>query len=110
MICDVCGRGARGFAYSPVAYPNTKGRVYTGSGGMACSLKCLEVIVQKHWDGKDFLPDENAAIEKGGKAAGAYLEQIGKTDLAAMTRDEWLDFLRTFEAARSEALRLTIPF
>ena len=36
--------------------------------------------------------DEAAAAAAGGKAAGAYLEAIGKTDLAEMTKDEWAAF------------------
>lgn len=102
MICDICKRGSRGLAF----YPPGERRF----GGAACSMKCLEVIVQKHKTGEPFLPDENAAIEAGGREAGAFLESIGKSDLAELTQDEWMDFLRTFEAARSEHLRNAIPF
>lgn len=45
------------------------------------------------------------ALEVGGQAAGAYLEEIGKTDLAEMTPDEWHTFLERFVAARAEHLR-----
>jgi hypothetical protein len=32
------------------------------------------------------------ACLKGGEVAGRYLDEIGKTDLAALTRDEWETF------------------
>lgn len=52
-----------------------------------------------------FDPFEQRAIERGGEKAGAYLDQIGKTDLAALTPDEWRHFLRTFIRAFGEAIR-----
>jgi hypothetical protein len=44
---------------------------------------------------------------KSGKAGGAYLESIGKTDLAKLTKEEWLNFL-TLILEEYESLR--IPF
>ena len=73
-------------------------------------MKCPGVIVNKHTDGAAWLPDEDAALIAGGKAGGAYLESIGKTDLTVLTKVEWDTFLRTIEAARSQALRDAIPF
>lgn len=37
--------------------------------------------------------NEAKAIEAASGAIGEYLEGIGKTDLAAMTEEEWLGFL-----------------
>lgn len=37
----------------------------------------------------DPTPNEIAAIAGGGQLGGEYLESIGKTDLAALTADEW---------------------
>lgn len=31
--------------------------------------------------------------ENAGRYAGQYLEQIKKTDLATLTKDEWINFL-----------------
>jgi len=39
-----------------------------------------------------------AASEKG----GAYLDRIGKTDLATMTNNEWMSFLETAIRAYEE--------
>lgn len=45
-------------------------------------------------DAVSILIDENS-IEIGGQAAGAYLDEIGKTDLAYLTEDEWRRFCTT---------------
>ena len=37
----------------------------------------------------DPTPNEHAAMAAGGDAAGAYLESLGKSDLAALTTPEW---------------------
>ena len=34
-----------------------------------------------------------ALLDKAGEKGGAVLEEIGKTDLATLSRDEWLYFL-----------------
>lgn len=34
-----------------------------------------------------------AALRAGGDAAGAYLDEIGRTDLATLTAEEWETFL-----------------
>jgi len=57
--------------------------------------------------------NEQAAMVKGGQAGGRFLEQIGKTDLVALTAAEWsafvepvlpgyCDHLRALAAALSE--------
>jgi len=48
---------------------------------------------------------ENA--ELAGRSAGKYLEEIGKTDLATLTRDEWINFLRVVIGTYED---LEIPF
>lgn len=45
-------------------------------------------------DRVSILVDEHS-IELGGQAAGAYLDEIGKTDLAFLTEDEWRRFCTT---------------
>jgi hypothetical protein len=43
----------------------------------------------------DWLPLENEMLFECGKAGGEYLESIGKSDLAALSKDEWLVFLQS---------------
>lgn len=38
-------------------------------------------------------PHEQAALEASSAAGGAYLEALGKTDMARMTPDEWFGLL-----------------
>ncbi|MFO1147779.1 MAG: hypothetical protein U1E62_05315 [Alsobacter sp.] len=45
------------------------------------------------------------ARDKGGEAAGAYLEEIGKTDIGELTLEEWREFLDRFVRARADHLR-----
>lgn len=53
----------------------------------------------------EFTETEAGAISAGGEQAGAYLDQIGKTDLAELAPDQWLKFLATFLHGYSEAMR-----
>jgi archaellum component FlaD/FlaE len=49
--------------------------------------------------------EEAKAIEAASPAIGEYLEQIGKTDLAVMTEEEWLGFLAHAYAATCDQVR-----
>lgn len=75
-----------------------------------CSLEHLQFIAARKGNRvpTDKLEKlESEAIEAASEAAGAYLEQIGKTDLATMSGDEWLGFLaHTFKVTTSELDRL----
>lgn len=57
---------------------------------------------------------EKTAIEAGGAAGGAYLESIGKTDLATLTAAEWATFCAAlFEATCADLRRQAddwVPF
>ncbi|MDR7037431.1 hypothetical protein J2X36_002178 [Methylobacterium sp. BE186] len=58
---------------------------------------------------------EQAARDEAGDMAGAYLESIGKTDLARLTEEEWKTFLHQvlvgFEASlRRRFLENAAPF
>jgi len=37
----------------------------------------------------DVTPNEQAAMDNGGRMAGEYIDHLGKTDLATMTDEEW---------------------
>jgi hypothetical protein len=42
----------------------------------------------------DWLPLENEMLLQCGNAGGEYLDSLGKSDLATMSKDEWLTFLQ----------------
>ena len=88
MICAVCHREAKGYAYSP-RLARKKGK-----HGNACCMKHLNII--KELDGMmidDATPNEINAALYGGEQGGEYLDWLGKTNLAALTADEWKQFL-----------------
>jgi len=41
----------------------------------------------------DYITIDIESAEYAGHYAGQYLEKIGKTDMATLTRDEWINFL-----------------
>ena len=45
------------------------------------------------------------ARDNAGEKAGAYLEKIGKSDLATLTQEEWRAFLDTFRREWSSQMR-----
>ena len=47
--------------------------------------------------------DEAAAALAGGKAAGAYLEELGRTDLGQLSRVEWAEFCGGLPAVTSRS-------
>lgn len=58
---------------------------------------------------------ETAARDEAGEMAGAYLDSLGKTDLASLTEEEWRTFLHQvivgFEASlRRRFLARAAPF
>jgi hypothetical protein len=48
---------------------------------------------------------ERRALEDGGNAGGAYLDEIGKTDLAALSEQEWGEFLGLVLKGYAESMR-----
>jgi len=86
MICDICSREARGFGYS------SKLARTDGKSGVACGMKHLNII--KKVDGMiNITNNEVEAALVGGKMGGQYLDELGKTNLAALSKAEWQQFL-----------------
>lgn len=83
-----CGRTARGFAWH-----DFKNATFERLPPVpACSMACLDIVTRKH--GKmQINVDERRAVAAASPAIGAWLEQVGKTDLATMSEAEWLGFL-----------------
>jgi len=53
----------------------------------------------------EFTRIESLAAGKGGEEAGAFLDQIGKTDMAKLTKTEWFEFCRRLVAGYRKALK-----
>lgn len=89
MTCP-CGRSPRGFAWHDLHTPGPMRRhpIY------CCSMDCLAIAADKKEEPVTPLNAlETGAAHRASAAAGAYLEQLGKTDLAQMTESEWVGFL-----------------
>lgn len=106
-----CGRSARGFAYhSPERDPFGD----RPPPVPCCSMQCLDVAVK--WRGKmrQLNVDEKRAVGSASEEVGAYLDRIGKTDLATMTEAEWLGFIAhaygTVSAEVSKIWENEVPF
>ncbi|MGX1786885.1 DUF6511 domain-containing protein [Bosea sp. NPDC055332] len=64
---------------------------------------------------RKFDPYELTARADAGEKAGEYLDQIGKTDLADLTEEQWLTFLKTVigefgDSLRRQVAELRAPF
>jgi hypothetical protein len=53
----------------------------------------------------ELIRDEAAAALAGGKAAGAYLDQLGRTDLRQLPRAVWAEFCGRLTRGYLEALQ-----
>jgi hypothetical protein len=77
IVCAVCRRHAVWLGCTPVPH----GRHRSGKGLFKMPSSILDAY------------EIGSALEAG-KLAGAYLDEIGKTDLVTLSGDEWREFLR----------------
>jgi hypothetical protein len=96
-VCGVCARSATGFGYAP----------QTGQSILwVCDdPDCLQVAKDTYTMKQDqFSRLESLAAGKGGEDGGQFLDNIGKTDLATLSPDEWHEFCRRIVAGYRKAL------
>lgn len=106
-LCGCCGRTATGFGYVPK----------TGQPiiWVCDDEQCLQIAKDSYTMKQDqFTRVESLAAGKGGEEGGAFLDGIGKTDLAQFTPDEWFEFCRRIVAGYRkgmvELLKSEAPF
>ena len=97
-ICFICKRRAEGLAYAPTS----KSPFRWLCSDPTCHALAKEVyqMPQPQLDAY-----ERAAALKAGVDAGAYLDSIGKTDLAFLDEFEWEEFLQLIVVGFSKELR-----
>lgn len=66
-----------------------------------CSADCGRIFMT----GKPLDFNEQKAAVEGGNAGGAYLDSIGRTDLATLTADQWAEFCGKIFQGTCAALR-----
>ena len=60
------------------------------------NIKCMEAKERIYaMSDRDYEENVEKALWIGGQAGGAYLDKIGKTDLATLTNEEYLIYLKT---------------
>ena len=96
-ICGCCGRQATGFGYSP---DHRKPVIWVCDDN-----SCLQLAKDSYAMKQDkFSRIESLAAGKGGDEGGAFLDTIGKSDLATLSPDEWFEFCRRIVAGYRKAL------
>ena len=102
--CPVCRRAGGEVAISIAGYP----LVHT------CSIECAGRYVKGLTMQVDMAEFEREAAISGGEKGGAYLDEIGTSDLASLTKEEWGEFCARVFAGACDALRARaadeIPF
>lgn len=96
-LCACCGRTATGFGYAP--------RAGQTALWVCDDTPCLQIAKDSYaMKQEQFTRLESLAAQRGGEEAGAYLDTIGKTDLATLTVDEFCEFNRRHTAGYRKAL------
>ena len=71
-------------------------RLQRAGGARAAGLFLLDALLGgldvAHRKKIELTRDKSAAALAGGKAAGDFLEQLGQTDMAQLSRVEWAEF------------------
>lgn len=102
--CLICRRRHDNVGYSPHDRAPVKWLCWEclddTHNGVRSKLPRIYHMARKQLD--DF---ERRALEDGGNAGGAYLDEIGKTDLAALSEQEWGEFLGLVLKGYAESMR-----
>ena len=98
VVCAVCKRAAMGIGYSP--------RAGAPIAWLCEDAECVKLgRVVFHMASKALNHHETVAIAEAGNEAGAFLDSIGKYDLATLEPDEYLAFLRVVLTSYEKAMR-----
>jgi hypothetical protein len=101
-VCAVCRRHAVWLGYTP--RPHGRPIVWLcDDNGCHRAAKEIYKMPSSILDAYEI----GSALEAG-KLAGAYLDEIGKTDIAALSGDEWREFLRRIVVGFEQTLRRKI--
>lgn len=99
VICGVCRRRAT----TGLGWAGQQGRpVLWLCDDPACGQLAKTVYAMPKLELDAF---EEAARDDAGNMAGAYLDTIGKTDLATLTQEEWKGFLHQVIVGFEDGLR-----
>lgn len=98
VVCAACKRQAAGIGYSP--------RMGAPIAWLCDTPDCIPLgKTVYHMSAKELSQFEAFSLAEAGDDAGAFLESVGKTDLASLDREEWLTFLKTILTAYEDRMR-----
>jgi hypothetical protein len=103
MICPVCRREARCWGWFDARFPIADPR-RDRSRRRLCSRHCQDIYHRRRGM-VDPTEHEVAAMRAASPVAGEYVESLGKTDLAAFSKDEWLALIEMIVTAYTNTLR-----
>lgn len=102
-LCAVCHREPHGFGWFDAGLPVADRRRDSRRHAL-CSRRCQDICHGRRGM-IDSTPNEQAALAGGGEAAGAFLEGLGKSDLARLSVDEWRTLIEVIVTGYCEALQ-----
>ena len=102
-LCVVCHREPRGFGWFDARFKVSDPRRDLTRRRL-CSRTCQDICHRRRGMIEP-TPNEQAAMAAGGDAAGAFLESLGKTDLAALTTPEWRQLIEIVVTGYCDKLR-----
>lgn len=95
----ICGRAPRGFGFRRPGDPYAETH-------HACSMPCIQYLARSKGEPPvNLAPIEANAVMDASEAVGAHLENLGKTDFATFTEEEWLDFIAAAYCAVAGGVR-----
>ena len=102
-LCAVCRREARGFGWFDAGFKVLDPR-RDRTRRRLCSRTCQDICHRRRGM-IDPTPNEQAAMAAGGDAAGAYLESLGRSDLATLSQPEWRQLIEIVVTGYCDTLR-----
>jgi Family of unknown function (DUF6511) len=114
VIC-FCNREARGFGWfepQPIKRVQAKttkkaptAKPKPDKTFNACSMTCMDIIAAKEGKMDNPTKHEIGAMYDAAEKGGEFLNNLGKTDLATMTQDEWMQFVESVCTGYVDAIR-----
>lgn len=98
MLCAICRRDARGFLFAPKAIGISAPAV------KLCSRRCQDITAKLKGMIHPNIHEKNALADASAHG-GAYVESLGKTDLATWTPEEWSTLIDLIVTAFQDSLR-----
>lgn len=121
-LCAACPREARGFGWSepqPMkrvqAKPTRKNKApppkpKPDKTFHACSMTCMDIIAAKEGNMDNPTKHEIGAMRDAAGRGGEFLNNLGKTDLATMDQNEWMQFVESVCTGYVDAIRSRTGF